>query len=251
MLKEIVRAQTEGFNRNPVTLDSREVAEMLEKEHWQVLRDIEGSKDGKSLGIIQVLSDNKLGVSDYFIEDSYKDTTGKNNKCYLVTKMGCEVLGNKQQGTKGILFTAKYVKKFNQMEQGILVKQLTPLEQLRLQYQVIEEHEQDIKDIKEDITNIKVNSPLFNIECDELQNAIKQKVIKMMGGKPSIAYEDRSLRGRVFADMQKEVKRQFGLKSYKAIKRGNLEKAYLIIEEYKLPYILENEITLLNNQIAM
>ena len=29
-------------------------------------------------------------------------------KCYLVTKMGCELLGNKQQGEKGILFSAKY-----------------------------------------------------------------------------------------------------------------------------------------------
>ncbi len=38
--------------------------------------------------------------------------------------MGCEILGNKLQGEKGILFTAQYVKKFNYMEQSIKEKQI-------------------------------------------------------------------------------------------------------------------------------
>lgn len=99
------------------TIDSREVAEMLGKEHRLILRDIEGSNDRK--GIIQVLNENQLGLVDYFIESNYKDGKGETRKCYLVTKMGCELLGNKQQGEKGILFTAKYVKRFNEMEQQI------------------------------------------------------------------------------------------------------------------------------------
>ena len=36
--------------------------------------------------------------------------------------MGCELLGNKQQGEKGILFTAKYVEAFNKMEEHIKAK---------------------------------------------------------------------------------------------------------------------------------
>ena len=58
-------------------------------------------------------------LSKYFIESSYKDASRKTNKCYLVTKMGCELLGNKQQGEKGILFTAKYVERFNQYEEQL------------------------------------------------------------------------------------------------------------------------------------
>lgn len=97
------------------TIDSREVAKMLEKEHEYVLEMIQGRK-GK-LGIIPVLENAKLAVSDFFIESSYKvDGNNKNYKCYLVTKMGCELLGNKLQGEKGILFTAKYVERFNAME---------------------------------------------------------------------------------------------------------------------------------------
>ena len=36
--------------------------------------------------------------------------------------MGCELIGNKQQGEKGILFTASYVKRFNEMENHIKSK---------------------------------------------------------------------------------------------------------------------------------
>ena len=106
-------------------IDSREVADMLGKSHSALMKDINGSKDGKSIGIIPTLLKSNFDLSKYFIESSYKDASRKTNKCYLVTKMGCEMLGNKQQGEKGILFTAKYVEKFNQMEEE-LKKLYTP-----------------------------------------------------------------------------------------------------------------------------
>ena len=111
---------TVGYRDNQLaTIDSREVAEMLDKSHSALMKDINGSKDGKTIGIIPTLLKSNFDLSNYFIESTYKDSSGKTNKCYLVTKMGCELLGNKQQGEKGILFTAKYVERFNQMEQAI------------------------------------------------------------------------------------------------------------------------------------
>lgn len=96
------------------TLDSREVAEMMGKSHGDLLREIDGSKDGKTVGIIPVLEKANFALSKYFIESTYKSGT-REYKCYLVTKMGCEMLGNKLQGEKGILFTARYVERFNEM----------------------------------------------------------------------------------------------------------------------------------------
>ena len=98
-------------------IDSREVAEMMGKTHSKLLRDIEGDKS--HVGIIEVLTKAQMGLSKYFIEDAYKDKSGKENKCYQCTKMGCEILANKMTGEKGILFTAKYVERFNQMEEEL------------------------------------------------------------------------------------------------------------------------------------
>lgn len=96
------------------TITTLEVAEMMETEHWKLLRKLDGDK--KSDGIIKILTDNNFVVSDYFIPSTYKDASGKENKCYQVTKLGCDFLANKSTGEKGVIFTARYVKRFYEME---------------------------------------------------------------------------------------------------------------------------------------
>ena len=113
--KDLTVITNEG--KEMYVIDSREVAEMMGKTHSKLLRDIEGDKS--HVGIIEVLTKAQMGLSKYFIEDAYKDKSGKENKCYQCTKMGCEILANKMTGEKGILFTAKYVERFNQMEEGL------------------------------------------------------------------------------------------------------------------------------------
>jgi len=97
---------------NVKTIDSREVAQMVDMRHADLIRNIES--------YIATISENaKLRSQDYFILDTYKaDGNNKTYKCYRLTKMGCEMVANKLTGKKGILFTAEYVKRFNDMEQG-------------------------------------------------------------------------------------------------------------------------------------
>lgn len=96
------------------TITTLEVAEMMEVPHSDLLKKLEGRKDRK--GYIQIMTEGQMSVSDYFIPTSYKDSSGKENKCYQVTKLGCDFLANKSTGEKGILFTARYVKRFYEME---------------------------------------------------------------------------------------------------------------------------------------
>ena len=117
MTKELQTIKMNG-KEIPV-IDSREVAEMIGKKHSNLMKDLQGSKDGKTVGIIPTLLKSNFDLSGYFIESSYKDASGKANKCYLCTKMGCELIGNKQQGEKGILFSARYVERFNQYEEAL------------------------------------------------------------------------------------------------------------------------------------
>lgn len=99
------------------TITSLEVAEMMGVPHWQILRKLDGTK--KSKGVVKILADNKIVVSDYFVSATYQDATGKENKSYNITKLGCDFLANKFTGEKGIIFTARYVKRFHEMEQTI------------------------------------------------------------------------------------------------------------------------------------
>lgn len=93
------------------TINSKEVAEMMETRHDNLMRKIEGiNKD---------FSDHKIEVANYWIEDEYLDAQKKPRKCYEVTKMGCEFLAHKSTGTKGNIFTAKYMQRFNEMEKEL------------------------------------------------------------------------------------------------------------------------------------
>ena len=96
------------------TITTLEVAEMMEIPHSDLLKKIEGRKDRK--GYVQILSEGQMSVADYFEKVTYIDAQGKERPCYKVTKLGCDFLANKSTGEKGVLFTARYVKRFYEME---------------------------------------------------------------------------------------------------------------------------------------
>ena len=66
-----------------------------------------------------------------------------------------------------------------------------------------------------------------------------------------IAYHDKSLRTKVYSDIYRELKRQFGVTTYKAIKRSQCEKAIDIIDAYELHYVLLEQVQDSNAQMKM
>ena len=96
-------------------LDSREIAKMIGKRHAHLMRDIRC--------YINDMEENpKLDSRQFFIESNYKDANGRFRPCYLLTKQGCEFVGNKLTGKKGTLFTAQYVSLFNDYEKQLVVR---------------------------------------------------------------------------------------------------------------------------------
>ena len=57
-----------------------------------------------------------FGLSNFFIEHTYKTKQNKELPCYLLTRKGCDTVANKMTGAKGVLFTATYVTRFEEME---------------------------------------------------------------------------------------------------------------------------------------
>ena len=128
-------------------------------------------------------------------------------------------------------------------------KTKNPFPQLSKELQAIFVLDERTQRIEKEIEDIKENSMINNYECEQVQNAVKKKGSGILGGKGSVAYQDRSVRTKVYTDIQFTLKRNFGITSYKALKRKQLDKALQIIEEYKVPVVLEDKINELNNQI--
>ena len=232
-MKELIIKNCKGIN----VVDSREVAEMIGKKHSHLMRDIQSYE--------KVISENpKLDSQNFFIRDNYKvEGNNKTYDCYLLTKQGCEMVANKMTGEKGIIFTAEYVQAFNKMEQSVT--------QLSKELQAIFVLDNRTVEIEKRIDNIENNLPLLGVDCDEVTKTVHGVGVRLLGSKNSNAYKDKSLRRRVYTDIYGELKRQFQVRSYKAIKRCELSKAIDVINNYKLPLALDSEIFQVNNQMSM
>lgn len=128
------------------------------------------------------------------------------------------------------------------------VKKLSPMELMELQFKALKEHEEKIAQVENKVDKLEEDMPLFQIDCKEIQALVRKKGIEALGGYRSIAYNNNSLRGKVYSDIQHQIRREFGVVRYEAIKRSQLEMAKEIIINYKVPLVLENEIKLLNEQ---
>lgn len=97
-------------------ITSVEVAEMINKEHNMLLRDIRR--------YIRQLGQSKIAQSDFFNESTYQNSQNKTLPCYDITRKGCEFIANKLTGIKGTEFTARYINRFHEMEETITNGQL-------------------------------------------------------------------------------------------------------------------------------
>lgn len=113
------------------------------------------------------------------------------------------------------------------------------------------ELEQQIANVNKNLQEFKQDMPLLAVECERITKAVRTKGFDVLGGKLSGAYNDKSLRSRVYKDIHDEVKRQFGVTTYKAIKRSQCDKAIEIIQNYNLPFALAEEVKDCNAQMTM
>ena len=106
----------------------------------------------------------------------------------------------------------------------------------------------DVDGIKADLEALKNDMPVFTADAKNIQDALKKKAVGALGGYGSNAYRDNSTRGYVFADIQKELRRQFGVKRYDEIKHKDTHVALEIISQYKFPLALKNRVSTINAQ---
>ena len=73
------------INQNgKLLVESRQVAEMVDKEHSHLMRDIRG--------YVEVLRQSNFGFSNFFIESTYLSEQNKSLPCYLLTRKGCDMV---------------------------------------------------------------------------------------------------------------------------------------------------------------
>ncbi|MDA2638790.1 ORF6C domain-containing protein [Bacillus cereus] len=242
----VVNEQALVFENNgKVVTDSLMIAEMFEKTHDNVLKDIRKQIEygGPEFSLVN------------FYESNYKNERGRKYLKYNLTEEAFTLVAMSYNTKEAVQMKIKFIEEFKRMKQHIQNQQNIPTDPmgvLKLTFQALEGHTQEIQEIKSEVKDLRENAPLYAIECDEISKAVRKLGVLLLGGKDSNAYQDVSLRKKVYSDIYSQLHREFGISSYKAIKRHHLDRAIQIInEEYSLPIILEEEITATNAQINM
>lgn len=188
-----------------------------------------------------------------FILDEIENTDDRNSiymSSWLSKRLALECHSEKAMKYKNFLVTLD-----EDFQNGKLFKDdnSTELElvnqQLGLMNQQVGGVIKEVKKVSSRVDNLELNIPLFNVECKELQSLVRKTGINSLGGYRTPAYKNNSLRGKVYSDIQRQLKREFGVKRYEAIKRCQFEKAKEIIQAYIAPTVLQEQITLANNQV--
>lgn len=122
---------------------------------------------------------------------------------------------------------------------GSYSKPLTTSEQIRLLAQGNTELTERVDKVEDKIASIEEETPLYGCEIEEVQKHVRKKGIEVLGGKDSNAYKDGGIRGSVYSDIYKQLKREFGcVATYKSIKRKYLADVHEFIDTYLLPIAL-------------
>ena len=95
-------------NLAKTAITSMEVAQMVDKKHSELLKDIR-RYTGQ-------LAEGEIPSGDFFTESTYLDANNQSRPCFMVTRKGCEFIAHKLTGQKGTEFTARYIIRFHEME---------------------------------------------------------------------------------------------------------------------------------------
>ncbi len=127
-----------------------------------------------------------------------------------------------------------------------------PMELLELHYEAIRHVDNKVDALAEDLQQFKQELPLFGIDEDKIVTAVRRKGTECLGGKDSNAYSDKSIHNKVFRDIYRELKHQFGITgTYKQLKRNQCDTAVQVVESYTLPIFLAEQICDCNAQMDM
>lgn len=132
---------------------------------------------------------------------------------------------------------------------GSCNKPMSTAEKIKLLAQGNEELNERVEKVEDKLDSLENDMPLYGCEIEELKNHISRRAINILDGKNSEAYKDASIRGTVYKDIYKQLKREYGYaSSYKSLKRKYLADAHEFVDCYAAPTYLQEQITDANAQ---
>ncbi|WP_196029431.1 Rha family transcriptional regulator [Longicatena caecimuris] len=238
-MEQIINITYDQDHQQPV-VSSLQVAEDFGKQHKNVLQTIKN------------MTAENSALLEMFFETTYVSSQNKELPMILMNRDGFSLLVMGFTGSEALTWKLKYIQAFNAMEEQ-LIKQVPadPMQALELMFAAEKETRGMVHEVKQDFEEFKQDLPLIGEEPDDIRELVNEIALCALGSTKKLrspAYKDSSVRAKVYSDIWHELKRKFGVRKYKAIKRKYVEdvKTFLT-EEYQCPETLIDEIRKIND----
>ena len=222
-------------------MDQLKVFDYYDNEVRTVIVDNEPYFVGKDVAEILGYKNVRDALSNH-VDDEDKgvaklDTLGGKQNLIIINESGVYslVFGSKLPGAKQF---KRWVTKEvlpSIRKTGLFKITDNPMKALELMFSAQKNTDKKVDELNDDFQYFKKDLPLLPVECEDVQKAVRQLGTRLLGGHGSPAYSDSSIRQSVYADIGREIKHKFNVRSYKAIKRKYLDDVNRIIEHYECP----------------
>ena len=210
---------------------SLQVADTFNKNHRDVLKAVDELKEGVA-----------QKFADLFWEDLYIHPQNKQSyRLIYMTRDGFTLLAMGFTGKKALDFKLKYIEAFNEMD-NVIRKSTVPT---RIEDMMIYQLE-EMKEVKDDVSMLKDTMRISGQQEFEINQKGKLKVVEVLGGKKSRAYE--VIGKRVFARFWSDFKRMFLVPRYGELPKVKFDEALRYIEMWMPETATRMEIEQLNRQ---
>lgn len=156
------------------------------------------------------------------------------------------MVSNKLTGAKGVQFTAKYVNRFNQMEQHLSIEQQklpsSPMEILELTFAAQKETNERVDAIEDDVKDIKENQLITTEDKNSIDRMVKNKVYQICKDM-RLSNEAKKL---LFADLGSSIKQLFNVPHRGRIRAKDYSKAVDFVSTWEPNSLTKQRIKDLN-----
>lgn len=200
---------------------------------------------------------------DYFHSSCMTSERGRGNfaqdfKLTAQFAKKLSMMSKSERGEQAREYFTTVEDKAKEMIQVLREASSNPMKMLELHYEAVKQVDKKankaivkVDALEERFDKMERDMPVFTIDAKNIQKAVQKRGIEVMGGKDSNAYQDNSVRGSVYSDIQCTLRRNFGVRRYEEIKHRQVDIALDIIANYEPPYILQEKVKYANSQMNL
>ncbi|PAD67300.1 hypothetical protein CHH83_19635 [Bacillus sp. 7586-K] len=220
------------IENNQVVTDSLTVAEVFDKEHKHVLRDIDIQMDKLQAAGEQEFSQSNFGLS------TYTNERGRSYPKINLTEDAFTLIAMSYVTPEAMKMKVKFLQEFKNMREHIEQNKVTPLSKDQALVTVL----RTTADLVEDTQAIKVEQHEIRKLITQVDQKVDEQITldygeqrRLQKGVATKVYEvckDPKERPKLFRELYREIKDRFGVASYKDVKRKELQTALRYIENW-------------------